>query len=247
MEKTGPWPGCAGELGTAERGTERGGPNTKAAVLIDGKSAGSIFYLCQAEKCDVHNRVTRYQPTPQEQAQRKKEVLAECVEKLSRVRVLEAIRKKLPDVLSRPDLEMVALDYFRRLGHDNHRRLSKLYAWKEKKTKTSWGAETVDHEKIAAAAVQAMTVADLYRFLVVCALVSDLYCPGYNPRQSLAKDANLARAAARYKIDSTKIATTVRADLSCKMQIHQSKPHPGEQSPDASPSRRRGLIGTRRT
>ena len=28
-------------------------------------------------------------------------------------RVLEAIRKKLPDVLSRPDLEMVALDNFR--------------------------------------------------------------------------------------------------------------------------------------
>src|SRR5437667_3707782 len=47
-------------------------PNTKAAVLIDGKSAGSIFYLCQTEKCDVHNRVTRYQPTPQEKDQRKR-------------------------------------------------------------------------------------------------------------------------------------------------------------------------------
>ena len=46
-------------------------PNTKAAVLIDGKG-GSIFYLCQTEKCDVHNRVTRYKPTPQEQAQRKR-------------------------------------------------------------------------------------------------------------------------------------------------------------------------------
>ncbi len=55
--------------------------------------------------------------------------------------------KKLPDVLSRPDLEMVALDYFRRLGHDNHRRLSKLYAWEEKKSKASWGAQTVDYEK----------------------------------------------------------------------------------------------------
>src|ERR1700731_3179228 len=122
-------------------------PNTKAAVLIDGTSAGSIIYLCQTEKCDVHNRVTRYQPTPQEQAKRKKEALAERIEKLSRVRVLEAIRKKLPDTFSRPDLEMVALDYFRRLGHDNHRRLSKLAAWEEKNSKTSWGAQTVDYEK----------------------------------------------------------------------------------------------------
>jgi hypothetical protein len=71
------------------------------------------------------------------------------VETLSRVRILEAIHKKLPDTLSRPDLKMVALDYFRRLGHDNHRRLSKLYARKEKKSKTSWGVETVDYEKIA--------------------------------------------------------------------------------------------------
>ena len=59
-----------------------------------------------------------------------------------------------------------------------------------------------------------MSAADLHRFLVVCALVSDLYCPGYNPRQPLAKDSNLARTAARYKVDTTKIATTVRTELS---------------------------------
>ena len=157
--------------------------------------------------------MTRYQPTPQEQAQRKKEALAERIEKLTRVRVLEAVRKKLPDSLSRPDLQMVALDYFRRLGHDNHRRLSKLYAWEEKKGKTSWGAETVDYEKIAAAAVQAMKVAGLNHFLVVCALASDLYCPGYNPRQSLAKDSNLSRAAARYKVETTRIVARVQEEL----------------------------------
>ncbi len=221
-------------------------PNTKAAVLIDGKGAGSIFYLCQAEKCDVHNRVTRYQPTAQEQAQRKQEALAERVEKLSRVRVLEAIRKKLPDVLSRPDLEMVALDYFRRLGHDNHRRLSKLYAWEEKKSKTSWGAETVDYERIGATVVQAMNTADLHRFLIVCALASDLYCPGYNPKQSLAKDSNLALAAARYKIDITKVAATVRAELTKKNEARavtkKSKPSPNTTSarrepPKAKPSK----------
>src|SRR5215470_4997725 len=197
-------------------------PNTKAAVLIDGKGAGSIFYLCQTEKCEVHNHVTRYQPTPQEQAQRKKVALAERVEKLSRVRILEAIRKKLTEALSRPDLEMVALDYFRRLGHDNHRRLAKLYAWEEKKSKASWGGETIDYEKIAAVAVQAMKSADLNRFLVVCALVSDLYCPGYNPRQSLEKNSNLARTAARYKVDTQKITSTLRGN--CRDKRAQISP-----------------------
>jgi hypothetical protein len=104
------------------------------------------------------------------------------------------------------------------LGHDNHRRLSKLYAWDEKKSKTSWGAQTVDYEKIATAAVQAMKAADLNRFLVVFALISDLYCPGYNPKQSLEKTSNLARTTVRYKVDSAKIAAAVRVELSRPMR-----------------------------
>lgn len=124
--------------------------------------------------------------------------------------------KKLPDVFSRPDLEMVALDYFRRLGHDNHRRLSKLYAWEEKKSKASWGAQIVNYEKIAAAAVQEMKGADLNRFFVLCALVSDLYWPGYNPRQPLEKNSNLACTAARHKVDAAKVVVAVRAELASK-------------------------------
>src|SRR5882762_2863916 len=60
----------------------------------------------------------------------------------------EAIRKKLPDALSRPALEMVALDYFRRLGHDNQRRFCKLDAWEEKKSKASWGDEPLTTRRL---------------------------------------------------------------------------------------------------
>ena len=98
-----------------------------------------------------------------------------------------------------------------------------------------WGAETADYEKIAAGAVQGMTAADLHRFLVVCALVSDLYCPGYNPRQSLAKDSNLARTAIRYKIDVGKVAAAVRADLT-----KNKKTKGGETNSKTSPKTRSG-------
>ena len=86
----------------------------------------------------------------------------------------------------------------------------------------------MDYEKVAAAAVQGMKTADLHRFLVICALVSDLYCPGYNPRQSLAKDSNLARTAVRYKLDAVKIVGTIRAQLSsqtksCKARTPRQK------------------------
>lgn len=210
-------------------------PTTKPAILVDGRNAGTTFHVCQNEKCPVHMGVSRYQRTPQERVQRARELLAERVEKQTRVRVLDAIRKKLPDVLARPDLEMVALDYFRRLGHDNHRRVSKLYAWKEKKSKTSWGGQAVEYEKIAAATVEAMKAADISRFFVVCALVSDLYCPGYNPKQSLAKDCNLVRTAIRYKIDVATVAAAVRSDLT-----KNKKTKGGETNSKASPKTRSG-------
>ncbi len=143
---------------------------------------------------------------------------------------------------------MVALDYFRRLGHDNHRRLSKLYAWEKKKSTTSWGAETVDYEKRVsgfvlanpesknvAAAVQSMKADDVNRFLVVCALASDLYCPGYNPSQTLSKDSNLARTAIRYKIDVGRVAAAVRADLT-----KNKKTKDGETNSKTSPKTRSG-------
>ncbi len=153
------------------------------------------------------------------------------------MRVLEAIRKKMPDILSRPDMEMVALDYFRRLGHDNHRRLSKFYAWEEKKSKSSWGAQIVDYEKIATVAVQAMTTPHVHRFLVVCALVSDLYCPGYDPSQSLAKDSNLAGTAARYRVDISKVVTTLKKELTKNTNQRRLEPTTVEKSGTAATSR----------
>jgi len=189
-------------------------PNAKPAVLVDGRTAGTVFHICRDEKCAVHARSTRYQPTPQERAKRAKELLAERIERLTRARVLDAIRRKLPDTLTRPDLEMVALDYFRRLGHDNHRRLFRVYGWQEKKTKASWGGQTIDYVTITATAVGKMSNADLNGFLAVCALVSDLYCPGYDRTQPLSKDSRLARTATRYKIDPAAVTATVRAEIS---------------------------------
>jgi ParB family chromosome partitioning protein len=189
-------------------------PQTKPAVIVDGPNAGTLLHVCRDEKCPVHAKSTRYQPTPQERAARAKDALAERIEKQTRARVLDAIRKKLPPTLSRSDVEMAILDCFQRLGHDNHRRLCRVYGWEEKKTKASWGGTTVDYQNIAAKAVREMKPQDLQHFLVVCALVSDLYCPGYNPRETLAKDSNLARTAARYKIDTAKLAASVRAELS---------------------------------
>lgn len=168
-------------------------------------------------------RSTRYQPTPEERAARAKELLAERAEKKTRLRILDAVRSKLPATLSRADLEMVALDYFRRLGHDNHHRVCRVYQWEEKKTKTAWASQTMDYEGIARKAVHEMSGTHLQHFLVVCSLASDLYWPGYNPRRALSKDWNLALAAARYKVDMATLASEVKGELSKKKEKSNAK------------------------
>ena len=191
-------------------------PHTQVAVLVDGRKAGTVVHVCADEKCKTHREFSHYEISPQERQQRRKLAVAIRVQKESRSRILQAVRQKLPAALARADFEMVALDYFRRLGHDNQHRLFQAYGWEEKKTKTSWGGNSVDHEKLAEARIHAMTAVDLNRFLVMCSLVPDLSCPGYSSAEGLSKEANLMRTAVRYKVDASKITARVTAELSKK-------------------------------
>lgn len=208
-----------GQYRRAEREGEC--PNTQVAVVVDGRKAGTVMHICTDEKCKTHRQFSHYEISPQEREQRRKLALAVRVQKEARTRILQAVRQKLPSVLARADFEMVALDHFRRLGHDNHHRLFQVYGWEEKKTKTSWGGTSVDHEKLAEAQIRAMTAADLNRFIVTCALVPDLYCPGYSSAETLSKEANLMRSAARYKVDPSKITAAVTAQLSGKRRARE--------------------------
>ena len=207
------------------RRAEREGecPHTRAAVIVDGREAGTVLHICADENCKTHRQSSRYEISPQERAQHRKLALAIRVQKESRSRILQAVRQKLPSKLGRADFEMVALDYFRRIGHHNHHRLFQVYGWEEKKTKTSWGGSSVDHEKLAQVQIRTMSAADLNRFLVTCALVPDLYCPGYSSAEALSKEANLMRTAARYKVDATKLTATLTAELATKRRARKAQ------------------------
>ena len=88
------------------------------------------------------------------------------------------------------------------------------------------GGSTVDHDKLAEAQIREMTAADISRFVVVCSLVPDLHCPGYNSAETLSKEANLMRTAARYRVDALKITTRVSAELSAKRRRAGDRPRP---------------------
>lgn len=200
--------------------------HTQPAVIVDGREAGTVLHVCADEKCQTHRQFSHYEVSPQEREQRRKLALAIRVQKELRSRILHAIRTELPGELVRKDFEMVALDYFRRLGHDNHHRLFQVYGWEEKKTKASWGGTSVDHEKLAESHIRKMRTADLNRFLITCSLVPDLYCSGYNSTEMLSKEANLMRTAVRYKINAARIAERVLSEFSKKRK--QGGPQSGK-------------------
>ena len=74
----------------------------------------------------------------------------------------------------------------------------------------------MDYKSIVEKAVSVMSAREVQHFLVVCSLVSDLYCPSYDPRQSLSRDSNLDRSAARYKIDTARLTIDAHTELSKK-------------------------------
>lgn len=72
-----------------------------------------------------------------------------------------------------------------------------------------------------------MTSAETGRFLIVCALASDLYCPTYISGAGLTKDSNLAKAVAHYRINGDKVLREIRegfAKKSPKPKNHSKPP-----------------------
>ena len=67
-----------------------------------------------------------------------------------------------------------------------------------------------------------MTTAEIGKFLMVCALALELYCPAYLSGATLAKDSNLLKEAAHYKVNAARVLGEVRE----KRLAKSSKPKP---------------------
>ncbi len=210
-----------GQYRRAERGGEC--PHTQVAVLVDCRKAGTVMHICVGEKCKIHRQFSRYEISPQERDQRRKTALAVRIQKESRLRILQVVRQKLPSALARADFEMVALDYFRRLGHDNHHRVFRVYGgreedqdfvgWEFSRTRKFGAGSHPNHESCRPQPLHGDVRA--YRGPLL---------PRLQFRRGASKEANLMRTAVRYKVDASKIITRVSAELSFKRSGARNKP-----------------------
>ena len=199
-------------------------PDTVAAVVAEGTRAGTKLHVCTNTKCKTH-AVHSVGLSPEEKAERKKQAAELRIQQEYRKRLLQEVYKRVPGQLSRHELGLVALRYFEQLGHDSQHRIFKFFSWEVAKAKAPNGGY-VDYPKLASAKLDAMTTAEIGRFLVVCALASDLYCPTYFSGAALTKDSRLAKEAAHYKVNADRVLRETRESSAKKSpkQNNRSKP-----------------------
>ena len=199
-------------------------PATVAAVMAEGKNIGSTLHVCTDKQCKVHH--PRVSISPEEREQRRKQAEAVRVQQAYRNRLLTEISKRVPAELSRHEFE--ALRYFEQQGHDGQHRIFKFFAWEETKPKANGGY--ANYPKLASGKLEKMTTADIGKFLIVCALASDLYCPTYVGGGMLTKDSNLAREAVYYKVNAERILRELKEKPASKtdkssLTSAKAKPH----------------------
>lgn len=195
--------------------------------MVEGKNVGTALYVCADKQCKVHHpRVTI---SPEEREQRRKQAEAVRVQQEYRKRLISEIYKRVPTEFTRHELDFVALRFFQQLGHDHQHRTFKFFAWEETKSKESGGY--VDYSKLASGKLEKLTTAEIGKFLVVCALASDLYCPAYVGGGMLAKDSNRSREAVHYKVSAERIFGDLKKKSAPKpTKSNGSNPHTFEKT-----------------
>jgi ParB family transcriptional regulator, chromosome partitioning protein len=183
-------------------------PDTVAAVVVEGNRAGTKLHICTNPKCKTH-AVHSVGLCPEEKAQRQKQAAELRIQQEFRKRLLQEVYKRVPGELSRHELGLVALRYFEQSGHDSQHRIFKFFAWEVAKAKAPNGGY-VDYPKLVSTKLKTMTTAEIGRFLMVCALASDLYFPSCLSGATLPKDSTLAKEAAHYKINADKVLRQIR-------------------------------------
>ncbi len=210
-----PQPGVLYQPDFHEAKAEGECPTTTVAVAVEGKRAGGKLYVCTNKKCPTHSPYS-VGLSPEEKAQRQKQAQEQRIQQEYRRRLLEEIFKRVPAQLGRHELDFIGLSFLNQVGHDNQRRIFKFFQWEEKKETSAYGG--VDYGKLASAKLDGMTPAELGKFLMVCALASDLYFAPY-----ITTGGKLAKEAEHYRVNAEKILREVKDKIAGKLSKAQAK------------------------
>ena len=122
-----------------------------------------------------------------------------------RARLFEEVRAKLPRVLSRQELNAIALEFFRRLDHETRKRLCGVWEWVPEKIRHS---AAVDLDAPALAAIPKLSDDSLALFLQDCVYIGELGVGNYDD----SKPVRLLELSKRLRVDPERIRRELSAE-----------------------------------
>lgn len=137
---------------------------TYNGILADGPNAGQLETVClNPDKCRVHDR---YSEDPKDKQRRKAELQEEKVKAAIELEVVNRIRGEASAPLSRPELEILAKEFYGRLDHDHKRTLCRMLKIEPHKSKHEYGTGIHDYEIPIAERIKSWSLHELTGFLM---------------------------------------------------------------------------------
>lgn len=196
-------------------------PAARLGLYVDGEKVGKTAWICTDKKCKVHHPAYDVRSQTSGAAVstlRKNQVLTKKWRPAVFAAVAAAMKKP-----TRSDLELVAVEFFKKLGHYNETPMKAALGWDEKVGK--WG-----HPGLLTKKVASWPDAELLKHLVLFACAQDLVSGSWDSR-GMFKLEVLGAVARRHKVNAAKLLRTLKAE--------QKKPKAKPQAPAAAKKRKK--------
>jgi ParB/RepB/Spo0J family partition protein len=201
------------------------GKEFKSETLIADPESGRVVDVIKVSEHAVALQakgLRAERPTRGKDSERARQQAARA-ETLFRERVFSAVRAKTPASITAADLRLVAQALWQMAGHDSRVRLVKLWDWA--------GRSHVSEEVHRCdAKIVKLTEEDLRRFVLDCALISEIRANPYDTRKPL----KLLETAKRLRINTDELRKTLKAEQAAKKQTRgkgaSKRPSPVDRS-----------------
>lgn len=205
----------------------------KAIVVAGYHDRGAVFEICTDPSCKQHHGRYRYQSDPCDLARRKAEEEKRKREAEIRKRILDEILGRVPNVLAREDLELVASSLAREMQNEDVKLVARRHDWQAAKVK--YGGQ--DFRACVANQVPKLTQHELLMLLVELSLIGEVTIPTWT---TIGKAKRMLAAAEQHGVNAAAIEKKVAAEFAEKKKARGKKAKPAQTS--AKPAKRQRIC-----
>lgn len=178
------------------------------AIFSDGGRKGQVIKVCADANCKVHHPdAPKPEDVEKQRVQERKRIEAQKVEITIRHQIFAQVLQKVPALLGKAELELIAMRLLDKLDYQRRVLIAKRHKLISGKSTES------DHTEMVSGFKKMFKASDdkaISRLILECLLIDSAY---HIPTGS---DDLLLSTAKRYRIDAEKVAHKVRDDLAAK-------------------------------